>query len=145
VRTRRPAPRPTPRRRAIRLAAAVTTAFPVLLAGCEHSVHAPADTTARVWLVTPEAYDQAVLIAFDSPAPRFSPAPGFRAFPDPSASGTVLVVADLPLQPGETLIGTLDGPAGGAGGPSGATVLEVARSDFTLRQSLAGYRVRLAR
>lgn len=114
--------------------------------GCERDTQSPVQPGAtNVWLSTPNSYDQAVLISFDTFVGEFSPAPGFRAFPGPAGSGRVLLVADTPFQPGEELVGTIGASGVDALDAPGAAILEVARSDFTIRESVTGYVVRLGR
>jgi hypothetical protein len=111
--------------------------------GCEGPLHDPTQPSFHVWLTAPDGYDQALFIRFQGPVQGFVPAPGFQAFPDPTGSGAVVVVSDRPLHPGEARLGTLivhNEHAAVEG-----RVIEVARSDFSLRGNPEDYSIRLSR
>jgi hypothetical protein len=116
------------------------------LIGCDTNPHGPGSPgRVDVWISSPHAHDQALLITFDAPVEGFVPAEGFRHFPDAGASSrTVLIVATSPMPAGETRIGSLRARNVRDAAGLGATVLEAARSDHTLRATMGGYRVRLA-
>jgi hypothetical protein len=116
------------------------------LLGCDTGLHEPGSAgVVEVWVSAPEAYDQALVVAFDRAVEGFTPAEGFRHFPDAApGSATVLVVAASPLPAGESWIGSLRVRDLRAAYRMEATVLDAARSDHRVRESTEGYRVRLA-
>jgi hypothetical protein len=116
------------------------------LVGCDMGPHGPGVAgVVEVWVSAPEAYDQALVVAFDRPFEAFTPAEGFRHFPDTAPGSTsVLVVAASPLPAGESWIGSLRVRDLRTVHRMEATVLDAARSDHLVRQSTDGYRVRIA-
>jgi hypothetical protein len=116
------------------------------LMGCDASPHGPgAPGQVDVWVSSPLAHDQALLITFDTPVEGFVPADGLRHFPDAGASSrAILIVATAPMPAGETRIGSFQVRDLRDAAGVGASVLEAARSDHTLRDTMGGYRVRLA-
>jgi hypothetical protein len=116
------------------------------LIGCDTDPHGPGSPgQVDVWISSPHAHDQALLITFDTPVEGFVPAEGFRHFPVAGASSpTILVVATSPMPAGETRIGSFQARHLRDAAGLGATVIEAARSDHTLRDTMGGYRVRLA-
>jgi hypothetical protein len=116
------------------------------LTGCDTNPHGPGSPgQVDVWVSSPQAHDQALLITFDTTVEGFVPAEGLRHFPDPGASSrTILIVATSPMPAGETRIGSFQVRDLRVAAGVGASVLEAARSDHTLRDTTGGYRVRLA-
>jgi hypothetical protein len=116
------------------------------LMGCDPNPHGPGSPgQVDVWVSSPQAHDQALLVTFDTPVEGFVPAEGLRHFPDAGASShTILIVATSPMPAGETRIGSFQVRDLRDAAGVGATVLEAARSDHTLRVTTGGYRVRLA-
>jgi hypothetical protein len=97
-----------------------------------------------VLVTTPNAQDQALLLSFGSVVENFAPAAGMDVFHNVSSGSTaLLVVAAAPLAAGEVRVGSFTVPDTSRIAGIVATVGEVAREDFQLRESLAGYRVRL--
>jgi hypothetical protein len=97
-----------------------------------------------VLVTTPNAQDQALLLAFGSDVENFAPAAGIEVFHNASAgSTTLLIIASAPLSAGEVRVGSFPVPDTSRIARMVATVGEVARADYQLRESLAGYSVRL--
>jgi hypothetical protein len=99
----------------------------------------------EVWVSSPHTADQAFHLAFNDLVEAFDPAPHIQYFQDPARGGTTLVlVADWPLAAGETMVGAARLQARDPTTLPTAHIVEVARSDYRLRDTLAGYGVRLA-
>jgi hypothetical protein len=97
-----------------------------------------------VLVTMPNPHDQALLLSFGSAVENFAPAAGMDVFYNISAGSTaLLVVAAAPLAAGEIRVGSFTVPDTSRIASMVATVGEVARADYQLRESLAGYRVRL--
>jgi ABC-type amino acid transport substrate-binding protein len=97
-----------------------------------------------VLVTTPNAQDQALLLSFGSAVENFAPAADMDVFHNVSAGSTaLLVVAAAPLAAGEVRVGSFPVPDTSRIAGMTATVGEVARADYQLRESLAGYSVRL--
>jgi hypothetical protein len=113
--------------------------------GCEGGPQAVSDhRLVEVWISSPHQADQAILVTFQDPVEAFEVAPDFRHFQDPDrGAATALLVADWPLPAGETLVGRARLRTRSRTTLPTARVTEVARSDYQLRESLDGYRVRL--
>jgi hypothetical protein len=97
-----------------------------------------------VLVTTPNAQDQALLLSFSSAVENFAPAAGMDLFHNVAEGSTaLLVVAAAPLAAGEVRVGSFPVPDTSRIASIVATVGEVARADYQLRESLAGYSVRL--
>jgi hypothetical protein len=97
-----------------------------------------------VLVTTPNAHDQALLLSFGNALENFAPAAGMEVFHNVSAGSTaLLVVAAAPLEAGEVRVGSFPVPDTSRIASMVATVGEVARADYQLRESLVGYSVRL--
>jgi ABC-type amino acid transport substrate-binding protein len=97
-----------------------------------------------VIVTTPNAQDQALLLAFGSAVESFAPATGMELIHNVSAGSTaLLVISSAPLPAGEVRIGSFPVPDTSRVAGMTATVGEVAGADYQLRESLAGYSVRL--
>jgi hypothetical protein len=112
---------------------------------CDGGPHGVNDAVHyEVWFSSPHAADQAVVVTFDDQLEVFEPAPDVRYFRDPgTGSSTLLLIADWPLPAGETLLGDARLRTRSRTSLPTARVMEVARSDYQLRNSVAAYRVRL--
>lgn len=112
---------------------------------CDGGPHGVGDAALfEVWVSSPHAADQAVLVTFDDPLEVFDPAPDVRYFRDRArGASTVLLVADWPLPAGETRLGDARLRTRSRTSLPTARVMEVARSDYQLRDSVAAYHVRL--
>lgn len=137
--------RPPRQRRGV-LAAGVRALACAAIIGCDMDPQAPASPAlVDVWVSSPEPYDQAFRITFDRPVEGFAAAPGFRDFQDAGErSTTVLVVASAPMPAGESRVGSVRVRDLRDAASLDARVVEAARSDHALRETTAGYRVRLA-
>jgi hypothetical protein len=97
-----------------------------------------------VLVTMPNAQDQALLLSVGSAVENFAPAAGMDVFRNVSAGSTaLLLVAAAPLAAGEVRVGSFSVPDTSRIASMAATVDEVARADYQLRESLAGYSVRL--
>jgi hypothetical protein len=118
-----------------------------LLAACGDGPQTPPPVVpglVDVLVTTPNAQDQALLLSFGSAIESFAPAAGMDVFHNVSAGSTaLLVVAAAPLAAGEIPVGSFTIPDTSRIGSMIATVGEVARADYQLRESLTGYSVRL--
>lgn len=125
-------------------ACAVAAACAVAL-GCDGGPQAVNDPQlVEVWISSPHPSDQAILVTFQDPLEAFETAPDFRQFRDAAhGASTVLVLAQWPLPAGETLVGRARLRTRSPASLPTAQVIEVARSDYQLRESVAGYLVRL--
>lgn len=104
----------------------------------------PPAQQVEVWVTTPNAYDQALLIAFNRPVRGLEAAPGVRRFADSDArAGAVLIIASDPLPTGDVRVASFRTADAAELEGIEAAVIDVARSDFTTREDLRGYAVRL--
>jgi hypothetical protein len=142
--TGRPSRPPRPRRGV--LTAGLRALACAALVGCDMDPQAPAaPALVDVWVSSPEPYDQAFRITFDRPVEGFSAAPGFRDFQDAGERpSTVLVVAAEPMPAGESRVGSVRVRDLRDAASMDARVVDAARSDHALRETTAGYRVRLS-
>lgn len=113
--------------------------------GCDGGPHGLDDAQLlEVWVFSPHASDQALLVKFDDPVEAFDPTPAVRHFQDAAGSATtILLVADWPLPAGESRVGTARLRTRSRTTLPTARVVEAARSDFQLRETVADYGVRL--
>jgi hypothetical protein len=132
-----------PRLRATVFAALLVTIGAGL--GCDGGPYGPGDTwLVEVWVRTPNAADQAILVTFQDRVHTFRAEAGFQHFQDADdGASSVLVVADWPLPAGETMVGTARLWTRSRATLPTARVVEAARSDFQMRESVADYRIRL--
>jgi hypothetical protein len=126
------------------LAACALALAVVAGAGCDPGAGVSSTLLVEVWVSSPHAADQALRIAFDDPVEAFEPTADIRHFQDATHSArALLVVADWPLAAGERLVGEASLRPRTRAVLPGARIIEAARSDYRMRESVDGYRVRL--